>query len=70
MNKVESTKTLKFKYQNGVTSTGKEKYAYNTISGVPNNVTDEIVFGLLPLFKKVQKEESSQVQVSQTAVLQ
>ncbi len=69
MNKLQGIKTLKFKYKSGMTKQGKEKYSYNTISNVSNDISDEIAFGLLELIGKVQELPSEDVQVIQSAIL-
>lgn len=69
MNKNIKSKTLKFKYQNGVTTSGKAKYAYNTISNVDTQVSDDILFGILALIVKVQETPSEEVEVSETAIM-
>ena len=69
MNKLQGVKTLKFKYKSGMTKQGKEKYSYNTISNVSNDISDEIAFGLLELIGKVQELPSEDVQVIQSAIL-
>lgn len=69
MNKNIKSKAMKFKYQSGVTSTGKPKYAYNTIGNVAKNVSDEVIFGMVEVIAKVQNVPSADVEVDETAIL-
>lgn len=70
MNKSIKSKTLKFKYKNGQTSTGKDKFSYNNIPNIDTAVSDDILFGMLAVIVKVQKVQSENVEVAEISVMQ
>ena len=69
MTKTQGTKTIKFKYKTGTTASGKDKFSNNTIAKVDSNVSDEVIFAMLPLVAKLQEVASEDVEVQQSITM-
>lgn len=69
MTKTQGTKTIKFKYKTGTTVSGKDEFANNTIAKVDSNVSDEVIFAMLPLVAKLQEVASEEVEVQQNITM-
>ncbi len=69
MNKNIEARSIKFKYQTGVSATGKPKYSYNTIGNIDSAVSDEIILGMVEVIAKVQQTPSADVEIAETTVL-
>ena len=53
--------SMKLKYSEGVGPDGKEKYRYNSYSGLKPSISDELVFQFTKLLDDVQNDAVAEV---------
>lgn len=54
MTKITDKKSLRFQYENGITTTGKTKYTSYSISNINKDCSYESLYGIKELIEKIQ----------------